>query len=412
MPVAANRRHLLGGLAAASVAPLLPRPARAATPPIRIGVLTDMAGPYSEDSGRGSVVAAQLAIEDFARIDPGLRVELISGDMQGKPDVASALASAWYDRDGIDLIVDLPVSSAALAVAHVARQKDKAAILNPGTSDLSGKACSPNHVHWAFDTYALANSTGRAILAGGGRSWYFVQADYAFGAALAADTGRIVAEQGGTVKGTVRYPFPGTMDFASFLLQAQASGAQVVAFANAGADAANCIKQAGEFGLTQGGQKLASLLCFIPQIHGIGLQAAQGLLLTEGFYWDLNDRTRAFSKRYGARMDGQMPCTIQVGCYSGVLHYLKAVAAMGVEAARASGAAAVRQMKQIPTDDDVFGQGRVREDGRKIHDMHLFEVKTPAQSTSSWDLYRLVRTTPGEQAFRPLAEGQCPMVRS
>jgi branched-chain amino acid transport system substrate-binding protein len=412
MPVSATRRTLLGGAAAAGVAPLIPLRARAATRPIRIGVLTDMAGPYSEDSGRGSVVAAQLAIEDFAKLDPGLKVELISGDMQGKPDVASALASAWYDRDGIDLIVDLPVSSAALAVAHVARQKDKVAILNPGTSDLSGKACGPNHVHWAFDTYALANSTGRAILAGGGRSWYFVQADYAFGAALAADTGRIVNEQGGKVLGTVRYPFPGTMDFASFLLQAQASGAEVVAFANAGADAANCIKQAGEFGLTQGGQKLASLLCFIPQIHGIGLQAAQGLLLTEGFYWDLDERTRAFSQRYGARMDGQMPCTIQVGCYSGVLHYLKAVAAMGVDAARASGAAAVRQMKQIPTDDDVFGKGRVREDGRKIHDMHLFEVKRPAESKSSWDLYRLVRTTPGEQAYRPLGEGQCPMVRA
>ncbi|MEH3148748.1 MAG: ABC transporter substrate-binding protein [Methylobacterium frigidaeris] len=412
MAVSATRRTVLGGAAAASIAQLLPRPARGAARPIRIGVLTDMAGPYSEDSGRGSVVAAQLAIEDFAKLDPGIAVELVSGDMQGKPDVASALASAWYDRDGIDVIVDLPVSSAALAVAHVARQKDKVAILNPGTSDLSGKACGPNHVHWAFDTYALANSTGRAVLAGGGRTWFFVQADYAFGAALAADTGRIVQEQGGKVLGTVRYPFPGTMDFASFLLQAQTSGAQVVAFANAGADAANCIKQAGEFGLTQAGQKLASLLCFIPQIHGIGLQVAQGLLLTEGFYWDLNDRTRAFARRYGARMDGQMPCTIQVGCYSGVLHYLKAAAAMGADAARASGAAAVRQMKQMPTDDDVFGKGRVREDGRKIHDMHLFEVKAPGESKSPWDLYRLVRTTPGEEAYRPLAEGNCPMVRS
>jgi branched-chain amino acid transport system substrate-binding protein len=339
-------------------------------------------------------------------------VELVSGDMQGKPDVASALASAWYDRDGIDVIVDLPVSSAALAVAHIARQKDKVAILNPGTSDLTGKACSPNHVHWAFDTYALAASTGRAILAGGGRTWFFVQADYAFGAALAADTGRIVASQGGKVLGAVRYPFPGTMDFASFLLQAQSSGAEVIAFANAGADAANCIKQAGEFGLTQGGTKLASLLCFIPQIHGIGLQAAQGLLLTEGFYWDLDDRTRAFSSRYGLRMDGQMPCTIQVGCYSGVLHYLRAAAAMGVAEARASGAAAVARMKAMPTDDAVFGRGRIREDGRKIHDMHLFQVKTPAESKGGWDLYKPVSVQPGETAFRPLAEGACPMVKA
>jgi branched-chain amino acid transport system substrate-binding protein len=412
MTLALPRRGLLVGGSAALLGAAIPRRARAATPPIRIGVLTDMAGPYSEDSGRGSVTAAQLAIEDFARIDPSLKVELTSGDMQGKPDVASALASSWYDRDAIDLIVDLPVSSAALAVAHIARQKDKVAILNPGTSDLSGKACGPNHIHWAFDTYALANSTGRAIVAGGGRSWFFVQADYAFGAALNADTSRVVEAQGGKVVGTVRYPFPQTMDFASFLLQAQSSGADVVAFANAGADAANCIKQAGEFGLTHSGQKLASLLCFIPQIHGIGLADAQGLLLTEGFYWDLNERTRAFSQRYGACMDGQMPCTIQVGCYSGVLHYLKAVSAMGVEAARASGAAAVKQMKQMPTDDDVFGKGRVREDGRKIHDMYLFQVKTPAASKSPWDLYRLVSTTPGESAYRPMNDGNCPMVRS
>lgn len=410
MGTSLSRRHLIGGSAAAGFGALLPRRAVAQSRPIRIGVLTDMAGPYSEDSGRGSVVATQLAIEDFAKINPGIAVEVISGDMQGKPDVATAIASAWFDRDNIDVIVDLPVSSAALAVAHIVQQKDKVAILNPGTSDLTGKACGPNHVHWAFDTYALANATGRAVIAGGGRSWYFIQADYAFGAALVADTGRIVEAQGGKVIGKVRYPFPGTMDFSSFLLQAQSSGAEVIAFANAGADAANCIKQAVEFGLTGGKTKLAALLCFIPQIHGLGLAAAQGLLLTEAFYWDLNDRTRAFSARYGAQMEGRMPCTIQVGCYSGVLHYLKAVAALGVDAARASGAAAVAQMKRMPTDDDVFGAGRLREDGRKIHDMHLFQVKTPAESKSPWDIYKLVRTIPGEEAFRPLAEGACPMV--
>jgi len=410
MSIMTSRRALIGGCAALGFSSVLPRRVRADTPPIRIGVLTDMAGPYSEDSGRGSVVATQLAIEDFAKEHPGIAVDVISGDMQGKPDVAAAIAAAWFDRDGIDVIVDLPVSSAALAVAHIAQQKDKAAILNPGTSDLTGKACGPNHVHWAFDTYALANSTGRAVIAGGGRSWYFIQADYAFGAALVADTSRIVEAQGGKVVGKVRYPFPGTMDFSSFLLQAQNSGAEVIAFANAGADAANCIKQAVEFGLTSGTTKLAALLCFIPQIHALGLAAAQGLLLTEAFYWDLNDRTRAFSARYGKLMGGHMPCTIQVGCYSGVLHYLKAVAALGVEGAHASGAAVIAQMKKMPTDDDVFGAGRVREDGRKIHDMHLFQVKTPSESKSAWDIYKLVRTIPGEEAFRPLSEGACPMV--
>lgn len=407
-----TRRAVVAGGAAVTAASLLPRRGRAAPQTLKIGVLTDMGGPYSEDSGQGSVVAAQLAIEDATKIAPGLKIELISGDMQGKPDVAAALAGAWYDREGVDVIVDVPVSSAALSVAGVAHQKNKVAILNPGTSELSGKACSPNHVHWAFDTYALAASTGQAILAEGGKSWYFVQADYAFGAALVADTTAVIERGGGTVLGRVRYPFPETKDFASFLLQAQASGAEVIAFANAGADAANAIKQAGEFGLTSGGAKLAALLCFIPQIHATGLATAQGLLLTEAFYWDLNDRTRAFSARYAPRMSGAMPCTIQVGCYSGVLHYVKAVAAMGVEAAKASGAAAVAKMKEIPTDDDVFGQGRVREDGRKIHDMHLFQVKAPGESKGPWDLYRLVRTTPGDQAFRPLSPALCPMLHA
>ena len=407
-----SRRAVLAGSVAVAAGSLLPRRGRAATPTIKFGVLTNMGGPYSEDSGQGSVVAAQLAIEDFAKINPSIKVELISGDMQGKPDVAAALAGAWYDREGVDVIVDVPVSSAALAVALIARQKNKVAILNPGTSDLSGKACGPNHVHWAFDTYALAASTGQAVLAEGGKSWYFVQADYAFGAALVADTTAILETHGGKVLGGVKYPFPETSDFASFLLQAQASGAQVIAFAYAGADAANAIKQAGEFGLTSGGAQLAALLCFIPQIHALGLPAAKGLLLTEAFYWDLNDRTRAFSARYAPRMGGAMPCTIQVGCYSGVLHYLRAVAAMGVDAAKASGAAAVAKMKEIPTEDDVFGRGRVRDDGRKIHDMHLFQVKAPGDSKGPWDLYRLVHTTPGEQAFRPLSAALCPMVHS
>lgn len=413
MTLALPRRGLLAGGSAALLGAALPRRARAATPPIRIGVLTDMAGPYSEDSGRGSVTAAQLAIEDFAKIDPSLKVELTAGDMQGKPDVASALASSWYDRDAIDLIIDLPVSSAALAVAHIARQKDKVAILNPGTSDLSGKACGPNHIHWAFDTYALANSTGRAIVAGGGRSWFFVQADYAFGAALNADTSRVVEAQGGKVVGTVRYPFPQTMDFASFLLQAQSSGADVVAFANAGADAANCIKQAGEFGLTHSGQKLASLLCFIPQIHGIGLADAQGLLLTEGFYWDLNERTRALHGRLrGKTANNHAPNSVQAQAYGAAFHYLRAVAEIGAARAKASGLEAIAAMKRLPTDDDAHGAGSVRADGRKLHPTYLFQVKEPGESRGPWDYLKPVATTPAEQAFRPLAEGNCPFVRA
>lgn len=410
MTIMTSRRAVIAGGAALGLTTLSSRRAGAQARPIRVGVLTDMAGPYSEDSGRGSVTAAQLAIDDFTKANPGIAVELISGDMQGKPDVASALASEWFDRNDIDVIVDVPVSSAALAVSHVAQQKNKVAIFNAGASDLSGKACGPNHVHWAFDTYAMAIATGRAVVAEGGKSWFFIQADYSFGAALVADTTHIVEAQGGKILGKVRYPFPGTADFSSFLLQAQSSGAEVIAFANAGADAANCIKQAAEFGLAAGGAKIAALLCFIPQIHGLGLAAAQGLLLTEAFYWDLNDRTRAFSVRYGERMGGHMPCTIQVGCYSGVLHYLRAAAAIGTDSARESGAAVVAQMKRMPTDDDVFGAGRVREDGRKIHDMYLFQVKKPADSKSSWDIYKLLHTIPGEEAYRPLAEGACPMV--
>jgi branched-chain amino acid transport system substrate-binding protein len=407
--ISINRRSLLcGGVAAAL--PL--RRARASTP-IRIGVLTDLAGPYADDSGQGSVVAAKLAIEDFHKMHGDIAVELISSDFQSKPDIAASKASAWYDRDGVDLIVDVPVSSAALAVAGVAKQHNKAAIFNAGTSELTGKACSPNHAHWAFDNYALAYSTSRAVVAEGGDSWFFIQANYAFGASLVADASAIVQNSGGSIKGVVKYPFPETADFSSFLLQAQSSGAKVVAFASAGADTANLVKQAGEFGLkADKAIKIASLLCFIPQIHALGLRDGEGLLTSETFYWDLNDQTRAFTQRYSPQVGGAKPCTIQVGCYSGVLHYLKAVAALGVDAAKASGAATIAKMKEIPTEDLVFGKGRLREDGRKIHDVHLFQVKSPDESTRPWDYYKLVRTTPGEEAFRPLSAGQCPLIHS
>ncbi len=403
-----DRRSLIAGAAAMTIPH---RRAKAATP-IRIGVLTDMTGPYADDSGKGSVVAARLAVEDFRKQHGDIPVEIVFSDFQNKPDVASNIAAGWYDRDGVDLIIDVPVSSASLAVADVARQRNKLAIFNSASSALTGDACGPNHAHWAFDTYCLANSTSRAIVAGGGGSWYFIQANYAFGAALAADSSAIVRAAGGQVLGSVKYPFPGTSDFSSFLLQAQASGAKVIGFASAGADTGNLVKQANEFGLTRDSRtRLAALLCLIPQIHALGLKAAQGLLLSETFYWNLNDSTRAFTARYAPQVDGAMPCTIQVGCYSGVFHYLKAVAAMGIDAARADGAATLDKMKAMPTDDIVFGKGRLREDGRKIHDTFLFQVKTPEESKEPWDYYRLIRTTPGEQAFRPLAESTCPLVR-
>jgi branched-chain amino acid transport system substrate-binding protein len=403
-----TRRRLLAGAAAAALAPRR----GCAAAPIRIGVLTDFSGPYAEDSGEGSVVATKLAVEDARKRHPELAVEIVSADFQNKPDVASAIAAAWYDREGVDLVIDVPVSNAALAVASVARQRNKVAIFNPGTSELTGRACSPNHIHWCFDTYGLAASTAQALLAAGADTWFFVQADYAFGTALAGDAGGIVIAGGGRVLGAVKHPFPGTTDFSSYLLAAQASGARVVALANAGTDAGNCIKQASEFGIARSGQKLAALLCLIPQIRSIGLEVSQGLVLSEAFYWDLNDGTRAFSARFALQVKDARPCSIQAGCYSGTLHFLKAVASLGPAVAKADGAAVVARMKAMPTDDPLFGQGVVREDGRKLHDMHLFQVKAPGDSRGPWDLYRLLRSTPGGQAYRPLALGGCPLVRS
>ena len=353
---------------------------------------------------------AKLAIEDFRKINAGFDVELISADFSTKPDVAANLAAQWYDREGVDLVIDVPVSSAALAVANVAKQKDKVAIFNAGSSALSGANCTPNTAHWAFDTYGLAATTGRAVVEAGGKTWFFVQANYAFGASLVEDASSVITASGGKILGTVKYPFPETSDYASFLLQAQASGAEVIGFASAGADSSNLIKQAAEFGLANGKVKLAALLCFIPQIHALGLQASKGLLVSEAFYWDLNDGTRALTERYAPQVGGAKPCTIQAGCYSGVLHYLKAVAALGVDDAKKSGAAVVAKMKEIPTDDLAFGKGRLREDGRKIHDMHLFEVKAPEESKKPWDYYKFLRTVPGEKAFRPLAGGKCPLI--
>ena len=405
--MALNRRSFIAAGAATLVA------TRAySAPAIKIGVLTDLAGPYADDSGQGSILSAKLAIEDFRKLNGGFDVELISGDFQTKPDIAASRAAAWYDTDGVDLVIDVPVSSAALAVATIAKEKNKVAIFNAGTSALTGKSCGPNHAQWSFDTYALAATTGRAVVAAGGKSWFFIQANYAFGASLVADATSVIEKSGGRVLGTVKYPFPETSDFASFLLQAQSSGADVIGFASAGADSTNLIKQASEFGLANGKAKLATLLCFIPQIHALGLGAAQGLQVSEAFYWDLNEGTRQLAARYSPQLGGAKPCTIQAGCYSGVFHYLKAVAALGVDRAKKDGAAVVAKMKDIPTDDLAFGKGRLREDGRKIHDMYLFEVKKPGESSQPWDYYKHVSTVAGEQAFRPIAEGHCDLVHT
>jgi branched-chain amino acid transport system substrate-binding protein len=374
---------------------------------IKIGVLNDRSGIYADLAGEGSVIAARMAVEDFKAADKGIKAEIISADHQNKPDVASTIARQWYDQDGVDLIVDVPTSSAALAVNDITREKNKIFISSgAASSDLTGSKCSPNTIHWTYDTWALANGTGRAMVQTGGKKWFFLTADYAFGHALERDTIAVVKAAGGEVVGTVRHPFPGT-DFSSFLLQAQSSGAQVIGLANAGGDTINSIKQAAEFGITQGGQALAGLLVFLTDVHALGLQTAQGLVLTESFYWDLNDGTRAWSKRFGELNGGKMPTMVQAGVYAAVLHYLKAVEATGGK----DSAALMAKMKEMPTDDPLFGKGTVRQDGRKIHDMYLFKVKTPEQSKGPWDYYETVATIPADKAFRPLADGGCALVK-
>ncbi|MDN3564057.1 ABC transporter substrate-binding protein [Paeniroseomonas aquatica] len=409
--MAIQRRDLLAAGAAAATASLAgPRSARAqAANTIRIGVISDMSGPYRDTTGPGSVVLTQQAVQDFGA--RGFAVEVLQADHQNRPDVGANIARQWFDQ-GVDAVVDLPTSSVALAVNQIAREKNKVH-LNSGaaTSDLTGPQCSPNTVHWTYDTYMLAKSTGAAIVKQGGNSWYFITADYAFGHALERDTSNFVRAQGGRIVGSARYPFPATTDFSAFLLQAQSSRAKVLGFANASTDTVNCIKGAREFGLHRQ-MKLAALLMGVVDIKSLGLESGQGLLLTEAFYWDLNERTRALTQRVRAKNQDRPPAMVPAGCYGAVLHYLKAVADMGVAAARASGVDAVGRMKAMPCDDDAFGPGTIRADGRKIHPGYLFEVKAPGASTNPWDLYKLVATTPGDEAFRPLAEGQCPLVRS
>jgi branched-chain amino acid transport system substrate-binding protein len=374
---------------------------------VKIGVLNDQSGLYSDLTGMGSVWAARKAIEDFGAADKGMNVEVVFADHQNRPDVGSTVARQWYDQDGVHAIFDVPTSSVALAVNELTRDRNKVFISSgAATSDLTGSACSPNTVHWTYDTWSLANGTGRAIVETGGESWFFITADYAFGHALERDTSAVVREFGGEVVGTVRHPFPGS-DFSSFLLQAQASGAQIIGLANAGGDTVNTVKQAAEFGIVQAGQSLAALLMFITDVHAIGLNDAQGLIFTEAWYWDANDTNREFAEEFSADNRGNKPSMVQAGVYSSVIHYLKAVEELG---SAEDGAAVVEQMKAMPTEDKLFGEGEVRQDGRKIHDMYLFEVKSPAESTGAWDYYNLRATIPAAEAFRPLDQGGCALV--
>ena len=375
---------------------------------IKIGVINDASGLYADITGAGSVWAARKAVEDFGAKAKGLNVEIVSADHQNKPDIASNIVRQWIDVDKVDAIADMPTSSAALAVNQIIRDKNKVH-LNSGaaTSDLTNKACSPNTVHWTYDTVALANGTAKAAVRNGGDTWFILTADYAFGHALERDVEAVVNSSGGKVLGKVRHPFPG-QDFSSFLLQAQASKAKVIGLANAGGDTINAIKQASEFGITKSGQNLAGLLVFVTDVHSLGLSTAQGLLLTEAFYWDKDDGTRSFSKEFAAANKGRMPSMVQAGVYGSVMHYLKAVHEMKSDA---DGVKVVEKMKSMPTDDRLFGKGMIRVDGRKMHDVYLYEVKKPSESKGPWDYYKLRATIPANDAFRPLSQSECFLVK-
>ncbi len=403
-----SARHALGVAAFAAALCAGTAHAQFSDGVIKIGVMNDMSGTYSDLSGQGSVIAARMAVEDFGAAAKGMKVEIVGADHQNKPDVGSNVVRTWIDVDKVDAIVDVPTSSVALAVNQIVKDKNKVFLVSgAAASDLTGKACTPNTIHWTYDTWALANGTGNAIVKTGGDTWFFLTADYAFGHALERDTSAVVEKNGGKVVGKVRHPFPG-QDFSSFLLQAQSSKAKIIGLANAGADTTNAIKQAAEFGIVQGGQNLAALLAFITDVNALGLKTAQGLVMTEAWYWDLNDNNREFTKKFIAQNKGSYPTMVHAGVYSAVTHYLKALEALKSDA---DGAAVVAKMKEMPTDDKLFGKGQVRQDGRKIHPMYLFEVKKPAESKGPWDYYKVRATIPADQAFRPMSEGGCPLVK-
>ena len=377
---------------------------------VKIGALSDQSGLYADLSGPGSTVAAQMAVEDSGLTGKGWKIDIISGDHQNKPDIGTSIARQWFDVDKVDIIVDVPNSGVALAVNNVVKEKN-GVYINSGaaTSDLTNAQCSPNTVHWTYDTYMLAHATGQALVKAGGDTWFFLTADYAFGQALERDTTAVVLANGGKVVGSVKHPL-NTSDFSSFLLQAQSSKAKIIGLANAGGDTTNTIKQAAEFGIVKGGQKLAALLLFLTDVKAIGLETAQGLNFTETFYWDMNDQTRAFSKRFSERMKNVAPPTmVQAGVYAGILHYLKALEALGGNPH--DGLKVVDKMKSMPTDDPLFGKGAIQPNGRTIHNAYLFEVKKPSESKGPWDFYKLVGTVPGEEAFTPLSESKCPLLK-
>jgi branched-chain amino acid transport system substrate-binding protein len=392
---------------AALLAALSPAQAQVSDDVVKIGVLTDMSSLYSDINGPGAVVATQMAIDDMGGNVLGKKIELVSADVQNKPDVAVARSGEWYDNDHVDLILGSGASSSSIATMGVAAQKKRIYLAtDPASSDITGKLCNPYTVHWVYDTAALANGTGSAVVKAGGKKWFFLTADYAFGYALERDVTAVVKANGGEVLGGVKHPL-NSSDFSSFLLQAQASKAQVIGLANAGGDTVNSIKQAGEFGLVEGGQNLAGLLVFVSDVNSIGLKQAQGLYLTEAFYWDLDDKTRAFAKRFAEKNNGKMPTSIQAGFYSATKRYLEAVKAAGTDNADK----VMANMKSGTWDDPVFGKSYVRPDGRNMHDMYLFQVKAPADSKAPWDYYKLVHKIPAEEAFRPMDQGECPMVK-
>jgi branched-chain amino acid transport system substrate-binding protein len=386
---------------------LLPNPAFAqiSNDVVKMGVLTDMSSLYSDGTGKGSLAAAEMAAEDFGGKVLGKPIEVVSADHQNKPDIGSAIARNWYEEQHVDAILDVPTSSITLAVQEIAKKDNKVLLISGGgTSDLTGKACSPNGIHWSYDTYALSHVAGKAMAERGDKDWFFITADYAFGHQLEDDATAVVKESGGRVAGSVHTPL-NTPDFSSYLLQAQNSHARVVALAMAGGDTQTAIKQAHEFGITEGGQKLLALLAQITDIHSLGLPTAQGLIFTEGFYWDMNDETRAWSKRFYEKIH-RMPTMTQAGVYSAATHYLKAIAAVGTDDAPT----VLAKMRETPVNDFFAKNGHIREDGRMVHDMYLVEVKTPSESKGEWDIYKVLATIPGNDAFRPLKEGGCPLV--
>jgi branched-chain amino acid transport system substrate-binding protein len=402
-----SRRALLGTAAAVST---IPRARAQSKPVFKIGVLNDQSGPFRDIGGMTSVICTQQAVAEFASHMQGYTVEVVTADHQNKPDIAAAIARQWYDNNGVDMITDLPQSGVALAVSAISKERNKLCIIAAAaTSDLTGPQCTENTVHWAIDTWMLARSTGGAMVKAGGDTWFFITADFTFGHKLESDTTELIKAANGTVKGSAPYPFPQTTDFSSFLLKAQNSGAKVLGVANSGADTINTIKQAKEFGLTM---DIAALLMFISDVNGLGLEVAQGLYLTETFYWDLNEGTRAFTNRVKPKTPNNYPSMVAAGCYAGSLHFMKAINKIGPAAAKASGKAVVEAMKSLPIEDDAFGKGSIRQDGRTLLPAYLFQVKKPSESRGKWDYYKLVQTTPADQAWRPLSAGGCPFIKA